>query len=154
VPVHNADIAAIFEEISDLLEIESANPFRIRAYRKAARILSELPQDVRVLIKKGFDLTQLPGVGDDLAAKIVEIADTGSCGFLQRLHKELPSVITELLHLPGLGPKRVKALYHHLDVQNLEQLHRAAQNGLIHKIPGFGEKTELNILKAIEAHRS
>lgn len=70
------------------------------------------------------------------------------------MHKELPSVITELLHIPGLGPKRVKALYHHLDVQNLEQLHRAAQDGLIKTIPGFGDKTELNILKAVEAHAS
>jgi DNA polymerase (family 10) len=154
VPVHNADIAAIFEEISDLLEVEAANPYRIRAYRQAARMLSELPQDVRLLLKKGFDLTQLSGVGDDLAAKIIEIADTGSSGFLQRLRKQLPPVITELLQLPGLGPKRVKALYHHLDVQNLEQLHRAAQDGLIRKIPGFGEKTELNILKATEAHRN
>ncbi len=68
-PVHNADIAAIFEEIADLLEIEAANQFRILAYRKAARILSELPQDVRALLKKDFDLTQLPGIGEDLAAK-------------------------------------------------------------------------------------
>lgn len=153
-PVHNADISAIFEEIADLLEIETANPFRIRAYRKAARVLNELPQDVRILLNKNYDLTKLPGIGDELSAKIIEIINTGSCGFLQRLHQELPSVITDLLHLPGLGPKRVKALYHHLDVQNLEQLQRAAQNGLIRTIPGFGEKTELNILKAIEAHAS
>lgn len=153
-PVHNADIEAIFEDISDLLEVEGANPFRVRPYRQASRMLSELPQDVRILLKKGFDLTQLPGIGEDLAAKIIEIANTGSCGFLQRLRKQLPSVITDLLQLPGLGPKRVKALYHHLDVQNLEQLHQAAQDGLIRKLPGFGEKTELNILKAIEARRN
>ncbi|MDP3678081.1 MAG: DNA polymerase/3'-5' exonuclease PolX [Methylotenera sp.] len=153
-PVHNADISAIFEEIADLLEIEAANPFRIRAYRKAARILNELPQDIRILLKQNFNLTQLPGVGDDLASKIVEIVESGSCGLLRRLHKELPPVITELLHIPGLGPKRVKALYHHLDVHTVEQLHRAAQDGLIHKIPGFGEKTELNILKAVESHAS
>lgn len=153
-PVHNADIVAIFEEISDLLEVGAANPFRIRAYRQAARMLSELPQDVRILLKKGFDLRQLPGIGDDLAAKIIEIADTGSSGFLQRLRKQLPPVVTELLQLPGLGPKRVKALYHHLDIQNLEQLRRAAQDRLIRKLPGFGEKTELNILAALEAHRN
>lgn len=153
-PIHNADISVIFEEIADLLEIESANPFRIRAYRKAGRILNELPQDVRVLLKNNFDLTQLPGIGDDLAAKIIEIVETGSCGLLERLHKELPSVITELLHIPGLGPKRVKALYHNLDVQTFEQLQRAAQDGRIRTIPGFGEKTELNILKAVESHAS
>lgn len=153
-PVHNADIAAIFEEIADLLEIEAANRFRILAYRKAARILSELPQDVRALLKKDFDLTQLPGIGEDLAAKIIEIVSTGSCSLLQRLRSELPPAITELLHVPGLGPKRVKALYHHLDVQTVEQLHRAARDGCIRNLPGFGEKTELNILKAVEAHAS
>ncbi|HNV88780.1 MAG TPA: DNA polymerase/3'-5' exonuclease PolX [Methylotenera sp.] len=153
-PVHNADIAAIFEEIADLLEIEAANRFRILAYRKAARILSELPQDVRALLKQGFDLTQLPGIGEDLASKIIEIVSTGSCSLLQRLRSELPPAITELLHVPGLGPKRVKALYHHLDVQTVEQLHRAARDGCIRNLPGFGEKTELNILKAVEAHAS
>ena len=153
-PVHNADISAIFEEIADLLEIEAANRFRILAYRKAARILSELPQDVRVLLKENYDLTQLPGIGEDLAAKIIEIVTTGSCSLLQRLRSELPPAITELLHIPGLGPKRVKALYHHLDVQTVEQLHRAACDGRIRNLPGFGEKTELNILKAVEAHAS
>jgi DNA polymerase (family 10) len=153
-PVHNADIAAIFEEIADLLEIEGANPFRIRAYRNAARTLSELPQDARVLLEKGDDLTRLPGIGDDLAAKIAEIVATGSCSLLQRLRKELPPAITELLHIPGLGPKRVKALYHDLNVQTVEQLYRAARDGRIRALSGFGEKTELNILQAVEAHVS
>jgi DNA polymerase (family 10) len=153
-PIHNADIAAVFEEIADLLEIEGANPFRIRAYRNAARTLSELPQGVRVMLEKGDNLTRLPGIGDDLAAKIAEIVTTGTCSLLQRLHKELPPAITELLHIPGLGPKRVKALYHNLDVQTVEQLYRAARDGRIRALPGFGEKTELNILQAVEAHVS
>ncbi len=149
---HNADIAVIFEEIADLLEIESANPFRIRAYRNAARMLSELPQSVPQLLQQGFDLTQLPGIGGDLANKIKEIVTSGHCSLLDRLHKELPPAITELLKIPGLGPKRVKALYHDLDVQTVEQLHRAARDGRIRTLPGFGEKTENNILQAIEAH--
>jgi DNA polymerase (family 10) len=153
-PVHNADISAIFEEIADLLEIEAANRFRILAYRKAARILNELPQDVRALLKNNYDLTQLPGIGDDLALKITEIVSTGSCSLLQRLRSELPPAITELLRIPGIGPKRVKALYHNLDVRTVEQLHRAARDGRIRELPGFGEKTELNILKAVEAYAS
>ncbi|MCP5246639.1 MAG: DNA polymerase/3'-5' exonuclease PolX [Burkholderiales bacterium] len=151
-PKHNADIAAIFEEVADLLEIQSANPFRIRAYRNAARVIGELPHEVSQLLDKGMDLTQLPGIGDDLAGKIKEIATTGHCSLLDRLHTELPSAIAELLKIPGLGPKRVKALYHDLDVQTLEQLHRAARDGRIRTLPGFGEKTENNILQAIEAH--
>jgi len=153
-PIHNADISAIFEEIADLLEIEAANRFRILAYRKAARILSELPQDIRTLLKNNYDLTQLPGIGNDLASKIIEIVSTGSSSLLQRLRNELPPAITELLRIPGIGPKRVKALYHNLDVQTVEQLYRAARDGRIRQLSGFGEKTELNILKAVEAHAS
>lgn len=153
-PIHNADIAAIFEEIADLLEIQGANQFRIRAYRNAARILSDLPQEVRLLVEHGDDLTRLPGIGADLAGKINEITTTGRSNFLERLHRELPPVITELLKIPGLGPKRVKALYHNLDVQTIEQLHRAAKDGRIRALPGFGEKSELNILQAVEAHAS
>ena len=153
-PVHNADITAIFEEIADLLEIEAANTFRIRAYRNAARILGDLPQEARVLVERGDDLTRLPGIGTDLAGKINEIVTTGHCSLLDRLHRELPPAITELLKIPGLGPKRVKALWHDLDVQTIEQLHRAAQDGRIHALHGFGEKTEQNILQAVQAHAS
>ena len=153
-PIHNADIAAIFEEIADLLEIQGANPFRIRAYRNAARTLGELSQDVRMLVEKGDDLKRLPGIGDDLSARIREIVATGSCSLLARLHTELPPAVVELLKIPGLGPKRVKALYHDLEVQTVEQLYRAARDGRIRALPGFGEKTELNILQAVEAHVS
>jgi len=153
-PVHNADITATFNEIADLLEIEGANPFRIRAYRNAARILGDLPQEARLLVERGDDLTRLPGIGADLAGKINEIITTGHCSLLDRLHRELPPAITELLKIPGLGPKRVKALFHDLDVQTIEQLHRAAQDGRIRTLPGFGEKTEQNILQAVEAHAS
>lgn len=151
-PVHNADLAAIFEEIADLLEIQGANPFRIRAYRNAARILGDLPHEARLLVEQGEDLTRLPGIGVDLAGKINEIISTGRCSILDRLHRELPPHISELLKIPGLGPKRVRVLYHDLDVQTIEQLRRAAKDGRIRSIPGFGEKTELNILRAVEAH--
>ncbi|MBW8364686.1 MAG: DNA polymerase/3'-5' exonuclease PolX [Rhizobium sp.] len=153
-PIHNADIAAVFEEIADHLEIQGANPFRIRAYRNAARTLGELPQEARALLEKGEDLTRLPGIGDDLAAKVREIVDTGRCSLLERLRRELPPAVTGLLQIPGLGPKRVKALYHDLEVQTVEQLYRAARDGRIRALPGFGEKTELNILQAVEAHVS
>jgi DNA polymerase (family 10) len=153
-PIHNADIAALFEEIADRLEIQGANAFRIRAYRNAARTLGELPQEARALLEQGEDLTRLPGIGDDLAAKVQEIVSTGRCSLLERLRRELPPAVTELLQIPGLGPKRVKALYHDLEVQTVEQLYRAARDGRIRALPGFGEKTELNILQAVEAHAS
>lgn len=151
-PIHNADIARIFEQIADLLEIDDANPFRVRAYRNAARTLEGLGRDVKTLVEKGEDLTQLPGVGTDLAAKIAEIVETGSCAALKKLQKKLPPALTDLLNLPGLGPKRVKVLYRELDIHSLEQLYRAAREGRIREQPGFGEKTERHILEAIQAH--
>jgi DNA polymerase (family 10) len=151
-PSHNADIAAVFEEIANLLEIEGANPFRIRAYRNAARTVGELSTEAYVLLEKNEDLTGLPGVGRDLAGKIKEIVTTDHCSLLDRLRTELPPAVTELLKVPGLGPKRVRHLYHDLDVQTVEQLYCAARDGRIRALPGFGEKTELNILQAVEAH--
>jgi DNA polymerase (family X) len=153
-PVHNADAAAIFGEIADLLEIQGANPFRVRAYRNAARNLSELSRDLRLMVEKGEDLTELPGIGADLAAKIQEIVTTGKCALLERLRRQLPPAITDLLKIPGLGPKRVKTLYQDLDVQTTEQLYRAARDERIRALPGFGEKMELNILRAVEARVS
>ena len=153
-PIHNADIAVIFTEIADLLDLQQANPFRIRAYHNAARIVGELGREVRAMVERGEDLTDLPGIGDDLAGKMREIVDTGKCRALEKLHAELPPAITELLHVPGLGPKRVRMLWHELDVQTLEQLARAARDGRIRDLPGFGAKTEANILQAVEAHLS
>ncbi|SDY61867.1 DNA polymerase/3'-5' exonuclease PolX [Nitrosomonas sp. Nm33] len=151
-PIHNADIAAIFEEIADLLEIENANVFRVRAYRNASRTLQELGKDVRTMVQKGEELTRLPGIGEDLANKIREIVETGHCAMLDKLHKQLPSTITELLKIPGLGPKRVKILYHELDIHTMEQLQRAVRDHRIQSLPGFGEKTEIRIAEALTIH--
>jgi DNA polymerase (family X) len=153
-PVDNADVAAVFAEIGDLLDIQGANPFRVRAYRNAARTVEDLGWDIRARLSEKGELPKLPGIGEDLLAKIREIVDTGHCAVLDRLHKELPPAVTELLKIPGLGPKRVKILFHDLDVQTVEQLYKAARDGRIRALAGFGEKTELNILQAVEAHVS
>jgi DNA polymerase (family X) len=149
---HNADIARVFGEIADLLEIEQANPFRIRAYRNAARVVEALQLDLAGRLAAGGELPKLPGIGADLGAKIREIAASGSCALLERLKRELPSGISDLLHVPGLGPKRVQRLYQDLDVQTPEQLYRAARDGRLRTLPGFGEKSELNVLQGVEAH--
>ncbi|MEO7560387.1 MAG: DNA polymerase/3'-5' exonuclease PolX, partial [Nitrosospira sp.] len=127
-------------------------PFRIRAYRNAARTIGELSTETYVLVEKNEDLTRFPGIGHDLSAKIKEIVSTGHCSLLDRLHTELPPAVTELLKVPGLGPKRVRHLYHDLDVQTVEQLYCAARDGCIRTLPGFGENTELNILQTVETH--
>jgi DNA polymerase (family 10) len=150
--VVNAAIAAIFDEIADLLDIQGANPFRIRAYRNAARTIGELGTDIATLTQRGTALTDIPGIGEDLSHKIEEIVATGKCQFLERLRKEVPPAVTELLRIPGLGPKRVKTLWHDLEIQTLEQLLRAARNGRIRELHGFGAKTEERILAAAQAH--
>jgi DNA polymerase (family 10) len=150
--VHNADIAAIFEEIADLLEIQGENPFRIRAYRNAAREMESLGVPAADMVAKGEDLTELPGIGDDLAAKIKEIVETGKCKALEKLHKQLPPTISALLKIPGLGPKRVKTLYQQLEIKTLDQLKKAARDGRIRDLAGFGEKTEATIREALEQH--
>lgn len=148
-PVHNNDIAAAFEEIADLLDIEGANAFRVRAYRNAARVLRGLSTEVSEMLKAGRDLSELPGIGKDLAGKIGEVVKTGSCDILKKLHKELPPALGDLMKIPGLGPKRVSALYYKLGIRSLAQLTRAAQSGRIAKLPGFGAKIEETIRASI-----
>jgi len=148
--VHNADIAAVFEEIADLLELGDANPFRVRAYRNAARVVSGLSLDLAARLAEGAELPKLPGIGADLGGKIHEIAASGSCKLLAQLRSKFPSGITELLRLPGLGPKRVRAL-HDARIDSLEDLRRAARAGKLPALPGFGEKTTQRITHAAEA---
>jgi len=139
-PIHNEDIAAIFDEIADLLEIDNADYYRVRAYRHGARSLRDLHREVRNLVAEGADLTALPGIGKELAAKIVELVDEGHCTTLDKLHKRLPHDLTELLALPGLGPKRVRTLYQELHIHCAEELYHAARNQQLRSLPGFGEK--------------
>ena len=147
--VHNAEVATAFEEMADLLEIEGANPFRVRAYRFAARTLRDLPAEVGEMVAKGEDLTSLPGIGDDLAGKIKEILATGTAAAIEAQRKRVPATLTGLLRIPGLGPKRVKRLAHELKVRSLSELQTAAQAGRVRTLAGFGEKTEQHILDAL-----
>jgi DNA polymerase (family 10) len=149
-PVHNADIARVLDEIADLLELSDENPFRIRAYRNAARVVGELGIDVAETLSAGRELPKLPGIGEDLAGKLREIAAGGSCKQLEQLRRKFPRGITELLTLPGLGPKRVRALYRKR-IDSLGALERAARAGRLRDIAGFGEKTEARILQAAAA---
>jgi len=148
-PVHNAEIAAIFDQTAELLEIKGENPFRTRAYRRAARVVEALPQSVTSLLKAGKDLSDLPGIGKDLAGKIAEIAGTGRFDLLEGLKRELPGQLGDIAALPGLGPKRVKLLYDRLKVRSIDDLRRAAEAGRVRGIKGFGQKTEERILAAL-----
>lgn len=149
--MRNTEIAVKLEEIADLLEIEEENPFRIRAYRNAARTLRGLGREVAAMLKAGEDLSELPGIGKDLAAKISELVESGSTEILDKLHRELPESLSALLAVPGLGPKRVKVLHEALGVDTPEALARAAKAGKLRSLPGFGAKTEARVLEALGA---
>lgn len=147
----NQAIAAIFNEIADLLEVEEANPFRVRAYRNAARMVEGMTEGVDAMLARGADLTALPGVGVDLAAKMREIVETGTCAMLTRVRTEVPSYVLQLLQLPGLGPKRARALQHELGITSLDELARAAAAHRIRELHGFGPRSEERLLEALNA---
>ncbi len=147
--VHNNDISRIFNDVADFLEIEDANEFRVRAYRTAARALSGLSGSVGEMIERGEDLTEIPGIGDDLADKIKTIVTTGDLPQLKELKKQLPSGLQEVMALPGLGPKKAAALYKELGIGDLEDLRIAAESKKIRALDGFGPKTEKNVLEEL-----
>lgn len=149
-PIHNNDIVKNFNKVADLLEIKGANPFRVRAYRNAARTIGSLAKNVADLIAEDKALTDFSGTGKDLAEKIKEIVDTGKLSQLTALEKVLPPGLQDLLRIPGLGPKKVKALYETLDIGDLSSLKKAAQEQKIRKLEGFGVKTEASILEEIK----
>lgn len=150
-PVNNFQVRDIFNKLADLLEIEEANPFRVRAYRNAARTVAGLPRNVADMVREHEDLTKLTGIGEDLAAKIKEIVETGTLAKLSELERGSTGHLNELLKLDALGPKRVKILHRELGVSNLQELKAAAEKGAIRRIAGFGRKTEQHILESLRA---
>jgi DNA polymerase (family X) len=149
VPIQNHDVAAIFDKVADFLDIKGENPFRIRAYRNASRTVGSLSKSVSDMVARGEDLTRLPGVGQDLAAKIREIVETGKLKMLEDLMSKLPEGLEEMMKVPGLGPKRIRLLFSARNIRSLDDLRRAAEGKTLRDVPGFGEKTEANILEQI-----
>jgi len=145
-PVQNADVAEVFERVANLLEIQDANEFRVRAYRNASRTVSSLARDIADMVEKDEDLTELAGIGEDLAGKIEEIVETGTLEQLLELEKELPGELNDLMRIDTLGPKKIHALYTELGIEDMADLRTAAEDGKIREVKGFGEKTEQKIL--------
>jgi DNA polymerase (family 10) len=143
----NFEIAGIFNKMADLLEISGGNPFRIRAYRKAAFNIESLGKDVSLLTKE--ELTAIPGIGEDLAGKIEEYLGTGRIGAYDTLKEDVPEGLVTLMGVPGLGPKTVALLYDRFRVTGIDELERLARAHKLVELPGIGEKTETSILKGI-----
>ena len=141
--MQNPDIARLFDEVADLLEIQDANPFRVRAYRNAARTIRDFPEPIADRVRAGTkDLTDIAGIGDDLAEKITAIVTTGELPLRKELASKLPAGLLDLLRIPGLGPKRVKLLYKKLKVKSAADLAAALDKGKVQKLKGFGPKME------------
>jgi DNA polymerase (family 10) len=151
--VDNTRIAAVFEEIADLLEVQGDNPFRIRAYRNAARTVGQQAPDFAVRAARGETVGKLFGIGADLDAKIHEIARTSTCALLQDLRGAVPRGTSSLLHIPGLGPKRVHMLGEALGVHSPTELAGVLKSGRLRDVRGFGPKTEQRLLDALGTHR-
>lgn len=134
------------------MEIKDENPFKIRAYRKAAQNLEALSEDIEDLARKGR-LTEIPGIGKDLAAKIMEFLSTGKITDHERLRKDIPPTLLELLSIPGVGPKKAKLFYERLGIKSIRELEEAAKKGMLAGLPGVGAKTEEKIRKGISLWR-
>ncbi|QQR54929.1 hypothetical protein IPG41_07185 [Candidatus Peregrinibacteria bacterium] len=145
----NDHIVQIFEEIADMLDVLGENVFRVRAYRRAAEVIRGLSDLKEMHKNRDADLEEIPGIGKDLHAKIVEILETGHCEMHERLMKKLSPGILDILRVRGIGPKKVKLFYEQLGIQSLEQLRSAAESGALATLPGMGEKSQSAILVAL-----
>ncbi|HUL50700.1 MAG TPA: DNA polymerase/3'-5' exonuclease PolX [Gemmatimonadales bacterium] len=148
--IQNSAVAQIFDEVADLLEIQGENPFRVRAYRNAARTVRDLPEAVTDLVRRGErDLTELPSIGTDIAEKIRTIVTTGGLPLHKELCAKVPPGLLQLLRIPGLGPKRVKLLHAKLKITSAADLQTALDSGRVGKIKGFGPKTQEQMRAAL-----
>ena len=145
----NKDIAKIFRQIAQILEIKGENHFRIRAYERGAQNIESLSEDIEVFIKEDR-VTTIPGIGKDLEQKIKEIVSEGRLQYLEDLKKDIPKGLLDILAIPGVGPKTAKLLYEKLEIRDVVMLERMAHAGRIRELPGMKQKTEENILRGIE----
>lgn len=142
-------IAQVLEEMAELMELKDENPFKVRAFYNGARVIDGTEQDLEKLSKEK-KLKNIKGIGDHLAHVITELFEKGKCKEHEELKKSFPEGVLKMLTLQGMGPKKVKILCKKLHIKTIDELKKACENHVLHKLKGFGEKTEQNILKSIE----
>src|SRR4051812_29683869 len=153
--MNNRDVATLFAEIADLLEFQNANPFRVRAYRNAARRITDLAEPLeKVAADSSRRLTDLEGIGKDLAQKIEELLETGSIAMLEQLRSDIPGGVLAIVRIPGLGPKKAAALHKELGIASLDMLRAACEADHVQALKGFGKKTQDKILAGIDVAAS
>jgi DNA polymerase (family 10) len=151
-PVKNLEIARIFYNIADLLEIKGENPFKVRAYRKAAQNLESIAEDLATIAERG-DLKEIPGIGKDLSKKIEEYLTTGKMSYYEELKGEIPISLIDLMSIQGVGPKKAKLFHETLGITTIDQLEEAARSHRLQGLAGIRSKTEENILRGIALYR-
>ncbi len=147
----NPEIADAFDSIADILEFQGANQFRVRAYRNAARTIRDLPESVaEIIADSSRQLTDLEGIGKDLAEKIVALVKTGKLEMLEELKQQVPESVLSMMRVPGLGPKRAAMLFNQLKVATLDELRAACEAHKVRELKGLGAKTEESILAGLQ----
>jgi DNA polymerase (family 10) len=149
----NSDIATVFENIADLLDLKGDNKFKIRAYARAAQVIHHLPEEMELMHEEGKDFQDITGIGDAIAKKSMEMITTGKLKFYEDLKAEFPKGIINLLDIPGIGPKTAYRLATELNVGSVDQLEKAIKDGRVASLERMGEKTAANILHSIEVFR-
>jgi DNA polymerase (family 10) len=151
--MENVEIARVLSQVADLLEIQGANPFRVRAYRNAVRTIEGLTRSLAEMVAEEEDLKELPGIGKDIAGYVEELVRTGELGLLKEVEKEVPETLPDLLRLEGIGPKKAEKLWEELGVESVDDLAAALDEGRVQELRGFGEKSADKLRRAIENFR-
>src|SRR5690349_8275153 len=149
----NKQIARILRDTAQLLEIDGAIIGRYRSYEKAAELIDSLPESVEQLVKEPEKLEELPGIGKRMVEHLQEIVKTGDYSLRKKLLKKYPATILDVLQLQSLGPKKVAFLWSNFKAATVADVERLAREQKLRDVPGFGEKSEQNILKAVEVFK-
>ena len=149
----NAELARVFDDISLLLEVKRDSPFKIRAYRTAARAIAAHPVELRDMLGQGGDLKDIPGIGEAIAKKTTELLTTGKLEFFEKLKQSVPVGVLELMQIPGIGPRTAALLATELGIASVDELADALNSGAVARLPGLGEKTASALREETEAYR-
>ena len=149
----NREIAGYFEKLAGYAELADENPFKVRAYKNAARIIANSPRSIKEMVDTGDDLTRLPHIGKKIAKKIETLVKRGYINALKKYEKRFPRGLLEMMAIPGLGSKRVREIYRVLGIKTLDELNRAAKEHRIRDLPGFSTKLEKRILDGVVMHK-